>query len=143
LLRGHRLRGHSGRRTVAWRQSGAALLFAGTNEIMFPGDYGPPTAEYQDVQNGFNQVFVNTVRATGGNNAKRHLVVQGFNTNINSTYDGFIKPADRSPPSSTASCRRGGPRATASTTRRPVRSHDRRPVLPGPGQGHRRQRQVR
>jgi endoglucanase len=70
------------------------LLFAGTNEIMFPGDYGPPTAEYQNVQNGFNQIFVNAVRATGGNNAKRHLVVQGFNTNINSTYDGFIKPAD-------------------------------------------------
>jgi endoglucanase len=70
------------------------LLFAGTNEILFPGDYGPPTAEYQAVQNGFNQVFVNAVRATGGNNAKRHLVVQGFNTNINWTYDGFIKPAD-------------------------------------------------
>jgi len=70
------------------------LLFAGTNEVMFPGDYGPPTAEYQNVQNGFNQVFVNAVRATGGNNAKRHLVVQGFNTNIDSTYNGFIKPAD-------------------------------------------------
>jgi aryl-phospho-beta-D-glucosidase BglC (GH1 family) len=70
------------------------LLFAGTNEILFPGDYGPPTAEYQDVQNGFNQVFVNAVRSTGGNNAKRHLVVQGFNTNINWTYNGFIKPID-------------------------------------------------
>ncbi|WP_457356597.1 cellulase family glycosylhydrolase [Roseateles sp. P5_D6] len=70
------------------------LLFAGTNEVMVSGDYGPPTAEYQAVQNGFNQVFVDTVRATGGNNAKRHLVVQGFNTNIDSTYNGFIKPND-------------------------------------------------
>jgi aryl-phospho-beta-D-glucosidase BglC (GH1 family) len=70
------------------------LLFAGTNEVMVPGDYGPPTAEYQSVQNGFNQVFVNAVRATGGNNARRHLVVQGFNTNIDSTCKGFIKPAD-------------------------------------------------
>jgi endoglucanase len=70
------------------------LLFAGTNEVMVAGDYGPPTAEYQAVQNGFNQVFVNTVRATGGNNARRHLVVQGFNTNIDSTYKGFIKPTD-------------------------------------------------
>jgi aryl-phospho-beta-D-glucosidase BglC (GH1 family) len=70
------------------------LLFAGTNEVMVAGDYGPPTAEYQAVQNGFNQVFVDTVRATGGNNAKRHLVVQGFNTNIDSTLNGFIKPAD-------------------------------------------------
>ncbi|MDR7296606.1 endoglucanase [Pelomonas aquatica] len=70
------------------------LLFAGTNEVKFGQDYGPPTAEYQAVQNGFNQVFVDTVRATGGNNAKRHLVVQGFNTNIDSTYNGFIKPND-------------------------------------------------
>ena len=70
------------------------LLFAGTNEVMVAGDYGPPTAEYQSVQNGFNQVFVDAVRATGGNNAKRHLVVQGFNTNIDSTYNGFVKPTD-------------------------------------------------
>lgn len=70
------------------------LLFAGTNEVMVAGDYGPPTAEYQSVQNRFNQVFVNAVRATGGNNAKRHLVVQGFNTNIDSTCNGFIKPTD-------------------------------------------------
>jgi endoglucanase len=70
------------------------LLFAGTNEILFHGDYGRPTAEYQNVQNGFNQVFVDTVRATGGNNAKRHLMVQGFNTNIDWTYDGFVKPND-------------------------------------------------
>jgi aryl-phospho-beta-D-glucosidase BglC (GH1 family) len=70
------------------------LLFAGTNEVMVPGDCGPPTTEYQSVQNGFNQMFVNAVRATGGNNAKRHLVVQGFNTNIDSTCKGFIKPTD-------------------------------------------------
>jgi endoglucanase len=70
------------------------LLFAGTNEVMVPGDYGLPTAEYQSVQNGFNQVFVDAVRATGGNNARRHLVVQGFNTNIDSTCKGFIKPTD-------------------------------------------------
>lgn len=58
------------------------LLFAGTNEVMVDGDYSPPTAEYCAVQKGFNQVFVDAVRATGGNNAKRHLVVQAFNTNI-------------------------------------------------------------
>jgi endoglucanase len=39
--------------------------------------------EYQDARkNGFNEVFVNAVRATGGNNAQRHLLAQGFNTNI-------------------------------------------------------------
>lgn len=70
------------------------LLFAGTNEVMVEGDYGRPTPEYVAVQNGFNQVFVDAVRATGGNNAKRHLVVQTFNTNIDWGCDHFVVPRD-------------------------------------------------
>ena len=70
------------------------LLFAGTNEVMVDGNYGTPTVEYYTVQNSFNQTFVNAVRATGGNNAARHLVVQGFNTNIDHTYNFFAMPAD-------------------------------------------------
>jgi len=70
------------------------LLFAGTNEVMVDGNYGTPTVEYYTVQNSFNQTFVNAVRATGGNNAKRHLVVQGFNTNIDHTYNFFTVPSD-------------------------------------------------
>ena len=70
------------------------LLFAGTNEVMAEGDYGTPTAEYVAVQNGFNQTFVNAVRATGGNNAVRHLVVQGFNTNIDHTLAFAVLPKD-------------------------------------------------
>ncbi|MCY4753719.1 glycoside hydrolase family 5 protein [Pelomonas aquatica] len=70
------------------------LLFAGTNEVMVTGDYGTPTTEYVTVQNGFNQAFVNAVRATGGNNAVRHLVVQGFNTNIDHTVNFAVMPAD-------------------------------------------------
>ena len=58
------------------------LLFAGTNEVMVDGDYSTPKAEYCQVQHGFNQKFVDAVRATGGNNATRWLVVQAFNTNI-------------------------------------------------------------
>ncbi|MFG6432949.1 glycoside hydrolase family 5 protein [Roseateles sp. LYH14W] len=57
------------------------LLFAGTNEVHIKGEYGKATAENCAVQNSFNQTFVNAVRATGGNNAKRHLVVQSYNTN--------------------------------------------------------------
>jgi len=56
------------------------LLFAGTNEVGMEGVYGHPTAENCAVQNSFNQTFVNTVRATGGRNAKRHLIVQAYNT---------------------------------------------------------------
>lgn len=70
------------------------LLFAGTNEVMVEGDYGTPKAEYVTVQNGFNQQFVTAVRATGGNNAVRHLVVQGFNTNIDHTVNFAVMPAD-------------------------------------------------
>lgn len=70
------------------------LLFAGTNEVMVDGDYGTPTVEYYTVQNGFNQTFVNAVRATGGYNASRHLVVQGFNTNIDHTVNFFTVPSD-------------------------------------------------
>jgi len=70
------------------------LLFAGSNEVMVDGDYGTPTVEYYTVQNSFNQTFVNAVRATGGNNAARHLIVQGFNTNIDHTYNFFTVPSD-------------------------------------------------
>jgi endoglucanase len=70
------------------------LLFAGTNEVMVDGDYGTPTVEYYTVQNSFNQTFVDAVRATGGNNATRHLIVQGFNTNVDHTYHFFTVPND-------------------------------------------------
>ena len=70
------------------------LLFAGTNEVMVTDDYSTPTVEYYTVQNGFNQQFVNAVRATGGNNAVRHLVVQGFNTNIDHTVNFAVMPTD-------------------------------------------------
>lgn len=75
--------------TKFWTQIGNRLkafddrvLFAGTNEVMVTDVYTAPTAENCSVQNGFNQAFVNAVRATGGNNASRYLVVQSYNTNI-------------------------------------------------------------
>jgi endoglucanase len=79
---------------VYFRDYDDHLLFAGTNEVMVEGNYGTPTKEYYTVQNGFNQTFVTTVRSTGGCNAYRHLVVQGFNTNINYTVSYFAAPKD-------------------------------------------------
>lgn len=71
------------------------LLFAGTNEVMVDGDYGPPKPEYAEVQNSYNQLFVSTVRATGGKNRDRMLVVQGFNTDIDHTLKhNTILPVD-------------------------------------------------
>jgi endoglucanase len=58
------------------------LLFAGTNEVHMPDVYSAPTAENCAVQSGFNQDFVDAVRATGGNNASRTLIVQLYATNI-------------------------------------------------------------
>lgn len=44
--------------------------------------YGPPTVENAEVQDSYNQTFVDTVRSTGGHNGNRMLVVQGYNTDI-------------------------------------------------------------
>ena len=68
------------------------LLFAGTNEVH--ADYNTPTAEHNTVQQSYNQTFVNAVRATGGNNASRTLVVQTYNTNILHGLNFFNLPTD-------------------------------------------------
>jgi endoglucanase len=79
-----------------FRNTDDHLLFAGTNEIHIDGAYGPPTAENAAVQNSFNQTFVNAVRATGGANANRILVVQGYNTAIDATVANLVLPTDTS-----------------------------------------------
>lgn len=61
------------------------LLFAGTNEIGVDGEFGPPTATECPVQNSYNQTFVDAVRATGGKNATRPLVIQAYQTNIDAS----------------------------------------------------------
>lgn len=78
----------------AFKDCDEGVLFAGTNEVMVANVWTPPTAENAAVQNGFNQVFVDAVRATGGHNATRHLVVQGFNTNIQHTLNWAVLPRD-------------------------------------------------
>ncbi|KQV59567.1 glycosyl hydrolase family 5 [Pelomonas sp. Root1217] len=71
------------------------LLFAGINEIGMNAPWGTPiTAEWAAVQNGYNQAFVNAVRATGGNNAKRHLVAQAYFTDINNAMAVNTVPTD-------------------------------------------------
>lgn len=79
---------------IHFRDYDDRLLFAGSNEVMFEGDYSAPKAEYSEVQNSFNQTFVDAVRSTGGRNAYRNLVVQTFNTNIDYGISFFEIPAD-------------------------------------------------
>jgi endoglucanase len=73
------------------------LLFAGTNEVMVDHDYSRPKPEYVDAQNSFNQTFVTTVRATGGHNPRRHLIVQAFNTNVDHAIEFAVLPQDPTP----------------------------------------------
>lgn len=74
---------------------GDHLLFEGMNEVKV--GYDAPLTAYYDGINGLNQAFVDTVRASGGYNPNRCLVVPGYNTNIDYTVAGFEKPADTSP----------------------------------------------
>ncbi len=71
---------------------GEELLFESMNEIH--DGYGNPNPLHLEFVNDLNQNFVNVVRASGGNNDKRHLVVPGYNTNIDHTIKGFKLPND-------------------------------------------------
>ena len=68
------------------------LLFAGLNE---PGMSGQITAPALEALTKYEQAFIDAVRATGGNNATRTLVVQGPQTNIDATVaDSYVMPVD-------------------------------------------------
>jgi endoglucanase len=71
---------------------GEELMFESMNEIHV--GYGNPDPRHHPIINELNQQFVNLIRATGGNNAKRHLVVPGYNTHIDHTLAGFKLPTD-------------------------------------------------
>ncbi|GAA3293165.1 cellulase family glycosylhydrolase [Dactylosporangium vinaceum] len=71
------------------------LIFESMNEE-FDGQYGNPTQPCYSNIVAYNQIFVDTVRKTGGTNASRWLLVPGWNTNIEYTTGsyGFSLPTD-------------------------------------------------
>ncbi len=71
------------------------LIFESMNEE-FDGSYGTPNPTYYANINAYNQIFVDTVRQTGGNNSARWLLIPGWNTNIDYTVGnyGFVMPPD-------------------------------------------------
>ncbi len=70
------------------------LVFEGFNELM-NGNYNAAPQQYQlDNVNALAQAFVTAVRSAGGKNDDRVLVVAGYNTNIQETINGFVKPTD-------------------------------------------------
>ena len=80
-----------------FRDYGDHLVFEGYNEYLGGAKEGtnPSDAEKFDYCNEMNQVFVDAVRSTGGNNAERILIASGYNTNIDKTTSpGFVMPTD-------------------------------------------------
>ena len=70
----------------AFASYGDHLLFAGLNEPFQEYDlFNGRHEELTPILCRYNKAFVEAVRATGGNNAKRTLVVQGPSTDINSS----------------------------------------------------------
>lgn len=75
-----------------FKDYGDHLIFESMNEVEFPG---VTMSKQYELLNEVNQTFVDTVRATGGNNAGRHLLIAGYNTDIRNTSDSrFHMPED-------------------------------------------------
>ena len=68
------------------------LIFSGTNEVEI--NWQAPTRDNLEVQNRFNQCFVDAVRSTGGRNYYRNLIIQTYATNPDYSFDGLIFPDD-------------------------------------------------
>ncbi|MBQ9899024.1 MAG: glycoside hydrolase family 5 protein [Ruminococcus sp.] len=74
------------------------LIFESMNEEFDGVTYsGQPDPDYYANIMDYNQIFVDTVRASGGNNSHRWLLMPGWNTDIDQTTDpayGFHLPDD-------------------------------------------------
>ena len=72
------------------------LLFEGFNEMLDDNsEWNNPKKEAVTVINKYNQLFVDTVRATGGNNAARNLICCTYAAaTTDSTLNGFAIPED-------------------------------------------------
>lgn len=86
-----------------WRQIaeefagyGEKLLFEGYNE-MLDGDgtwTSPETEEAYEVVNKWAQLFVDTVRETGGNNSQRNLIINTYSADAGEAAKHLVMPAD-------------------------------------------------
>lgn len=79
------------------------LVFEGYNEYLGGSQFDangalvePESSEAYRMANALNRTFVDAVRATGGNNSERVLIISGYWTNIDlTTSDEFIIPEDK------------------------------------------------
>ena len=70
------------------------LIFESMNEVGFDTLYNKNKTDAYNLINKINQDFVDIIRATGGNNAKRHLLIAGYYTDIERTCDSLYKMPD-------------------------------------------------
>ncbi len=97
----------SGRFASLWRQIAdrfadrcGRLIFEGFNEMLDAEARWTQPVDPEDHAwlNRFNQLFVDTVRASGGNNPERILSVQTYSgASVPSTLAGFVLPRDTVP----------------------------------------------
>lgn len=75
------------------------LIFEGFNELINDeGDWHNPSKEELQVVNDYNQLFVDTVRATGGYNSYRALICNTYAASSGEVaINGFIVPNDSIP----------------------------------------------
>lgn len=80
-----------------FKDYGEKLIFEAYNEILDANDSWTETnvSSAYDAANEFNQLFVDTVRSTGGNNAERNLMVETYSASCSAkTLNGFVLPND-------------------------------------------------
>lgn len=87
----------------AFKDCGDKLMFESQNEELgwdslwnrWSGTNGEEKKSSYDLVNEINQAFVDVVRSGGGNNPYRHLLISGYNTDIELTCDEmFVMPND-------------------------------------------------
>ena len=76
-----------------FKDTGDYLLFEAFNEL-HDGSWGDGNSAQRSRVNELNQIFVNTVRATGGENATRFLVIPGWVTRPSVTVSSLVLPVD-------------------------------------------------
>ena len=81
-----------------FKDKGNFLVFESMNEI-HDGGWGwgenlTDGGKQYAVLNEWNQIFVDAIRATGGNNTNRYLGLPGYVTNIDLTVQNFVLPRD-------------------------------------------------
>jgi endoglucanase len=80
-----------------FKDYGDHLLFETMNEPRVtggPDEWNGGTQEHREVINAFNVAIVNTIRATGGNNKERFILVPQVGANMDATLENMVVPDD-------------------------------------------------